>query len=296
MPKNFVLLGLAGYVAPKHLKAIKEVGGNLIAACDPHDSVGVIDSYFPECQFFTEFERFSRHCEELIYDGGKIDYVVICSPNYLHMAHCMFALRIGADAICEKPVVLNTRNLDKLIAMEKTSKNKIYPILQTRLHPKIIELKKWYACIDKPVKGRLVYNAPRGDWYKYSWKWDIKKSGGIGTNIGIHLIDLLAYMFGKDWRSLLIVKDPDLIEGTFSAPFAVIDFSLSIHRNSPQKRILQIEDKEIDFTKGFADLHPASYKAILAGNGFNLADTRTSILLCENIRYGIPGTAFRVCG
>lgn len=292
--KNFVLIGLAGYVAPKHLMSIKEVDGNLLAALDPHDSVGVVDSYFPDCQFFTEFERFSKFCETYINDIGKIDYVVVCSPNYLHMSHCIFALRIGADVICEKPVVLHYKNIMKLIEMEEKFGKRVYPILQTRYHPKITELKEWCKKLNNKAIGSLYYNTPRGDWYKYSWKSDVSKSGGLITNIGIHLVDLLVYMFGEKWDVFLYHKEPDFISGVLSSNYVDVDFILSIRRDADPVRILDIDGYKVDFTEGFSDLHPTSYKNIIEGNGFLLEDTKTSILICEEIRNGLPNTPISI--
>lgn len=294
MSKNYVILGVAGYVAPKHLKAIKETGGSLLAAMDVHDSVGVLDSYFPECQFFTEFERFSRYCETLVTEGTKIDYVSICSPNYLHMSHCMFALRIDANAICEKPIVLHERNLDKLIRVENDSIGSIYPILQTRLHPKIIELKNWPDTMPEFINGKLTYITSRGDWYKYSWKGDVKKSGGLITNIGVHLLDMLYFLFGKRWTIIIDKKEDDEVSGVLQSTDTNIEFYLSLRRDVPTRRVLQLDEIEIDFTKGFTELHTKSYSEILNGRGFDLETTRTSILMCETIRNGILGTPIRI--
>ena len=196
--KNFVIIGAAGYIAPKHLKAIKDTGNNLLAALDKHDSVGILDTYFPNADFFTEFERFDRHCEKLRRNGTPIDYVSVCSPNYLHDSHCRFGLRIGADVICEKPVVLNPWNVDALMEIEKETKHKVYSILQLRLHPAIISLRE--KILNRPpgkkYKVDLKYITARGNWYHSSWKGDIHKSGGIATNIGIHFFDILLWMFG----------------------------------------------------------------------------------------------------
>ncbi len=295
MSKNFVLLGLAGYVAPKHLKAIKNVGGKLLAAMDISDSVGIVDSYFPNCQFFTEFERFSRYCETLVAEGTKIDYVSICSPNYLHMSHCMFALRIGADAICEKPVVLHSKNLDKLLKIEMDSDNKIYPILQARLHPKIIELHKWCMLLNKPVKGKLTYVTSRGDWYKYSWKGDVKKSGGLITNIGIHLLDILALLFMGTWVAIIDKNTSNEVSGHLHSHISDIEFYLSLRRDVPVQRILEIDGKVMDFTEGFTELHTKSYEEIINGKGFELSTIKTSTAMCEAIRNGEINTPISIC-
>lgn len=294
MSKNFVLLGLAGYVAPKHLKAIKDTGGSLLAAMDVHDSVGILDSYFPECQFFTEFERFSRYCETSVTEGTKIDYISICSPNYLHMSHCMFALRVGANVICEKPIVLHERNLDKLLEIENNSIGSVYPILQTRLHPKIIELKDWCDNVNKSLIGKLTYVTSRGDWYKYSWKGDERKSGGLITNIGIHLLDMLYFLFGRKWTIVIRKKEEDEISGILQSQDVYIDFYLSLRRDVPIQRVLSLDGVEIDFTKGFTELHTKSYSEIINGRGFDLETARTSIRMCEAIRNGALGTPISI--
>lgn len=279
--KNYVLIGI-GYVSPKHLKAIKENNGNLIAALDPHDSVGILDSYFPECSFFTEFERLDRYCCKLIDSGTKIDYVSICSPNYLHDAHCRFALRLGADAICEKPLVLKERNLDQLKKIEEQTGSKVYTILQLRLNETLIKLRNDISKKDVKSNVNIRYITPRGRWYKYSWKGDISKSGGLHTNIGIHLFDLMSWIFGKNTFQVIYNKTEGTICGTLNYEKAVCNFYLSTNGDKPE-RIITIDNEEIEFSKGFTDLHTLSYKNILEGDGFGIEDTRESIRICEKI-------------
>ncbi len=196
--KNFALIGAAGFIAPRHLKAIKDTGNNLVAALDKFDSVGVIDSYFPDADFFTEFERFDRHIDKIKREGKKIDFVSICTPNYLHDSHIRFGLRHGADVICEKPLVLNPWNVDALLEIEKETGKNVYNIFQLRLHPSIIELKQRIANgpKDKIYEIDLTYITSRGNWYQTSWKGDVQKSGGIATNIGVHFYDMLGWVFG----------------------------------------------------------------------------------------------------
>jgi len=280
--KNFVIIGAAGFVAPKHMKAIKDVGGNLIAALDSHDSVGVLDSYFPDCQYFNEFERFDRYCSK----NGSIDYVSICSPNYLHDSHCRFALRIGANAICEKPLVLNERNLDGLLEMEQRYEKKINCILQLRLNKDLIELRdkiQKEEIVDHNPK--LIYYTPRGDWYKYSWKSNKEKSGGMISNIGIHLFDMLQWVYGEPIAyNIISIIDNDTIEGDLQCNNALIHFELSIDKHNEPIRILKLDGYSYSFTKGFTDLHTKSYKEILKGNGFGIEDVRPSIRICEKLR------------
>ncbi|HOI30205.1 MAG TPA: Gfo/Idh/MocA family oxidoreductase [Melioribacteraceae bacterium] len=298
--KNFALTGVAGYIAPRHLKAIKETGSNLVAALDPHDSVGILDQFFPDTAFFTEFERFDRHIEMLKRKESdfKLDYVSICSPNNLHDAHIRFALRVGADAICEKPLVLNPWNLDALEALEKEFQQKIYTVLQLRLHPSIIELKKNLLTKNhKPeTKHRvtLKYITSRGLWYNFSWKGDIQKSGGIATNIGIHFFDLLIWLFGDVEEFSLNLAMDNKMGGTLSLKNADVDWFLSIDpRDLPEEalknnkrtyRSIKIDGKEIEFTEGFTDLHTEVYKNVLSGGGFGINDSRPSIELVQKIR------------
>lgn len=294
--KNFALIGAAGYIAPRHMQAIKAVGGNLVAALDKHDSVGVLDSYFPDCDFFTEFERFDRHLDKLKRKGIKIDYVSICSPNYLHDSHIRFALRHGADAICEKPLVLNPWNIDALAEIEKETGRKIYTILQLRLHPSIIALR------EKILKGpknkvydvELTYITSRGHWYHHSWKGDVSKSGGIATNIGIHFFDMLIWVFGEVKESDVIELKDSKASGQLKLDRANVSWKLSVdYEDIPDKlkqggkrtyRSLKLEGEEVEFSDGFGDLHVRSYEEILKGNGNGLIDSFPSIYLTKRIR------------
>lgn len=312
--KNFALTGVAGYIAPRHLKAIKETGSNLVAALDPHDSVGILDQYFPDTAFFTEFERFDRHIEMLKRKESdfKLDYVSICSPNNLHDAHIRFALRVGADAICEKPLVLNPWNLDALELLEKEFGKKIYTVLQLRLHPSLIELKNNLLTKNQEPRTKnqeprtkdhepltkhrvtLKYITSRGLWYNFSWKGDIQKSGGISTNIGIHFFDLLIWLFGDVEEFSLNLTMDNKMGGTLSLKNADVDWFLSIDpRDLPEEalknnkrtyRSIQIDGKEIEFTEGFTDLHTEVYKNVLSGGGFGIQESRPSIELVQKIR------------
>ena len=277
---NFAIIGL-GYVAPKHLKAIKDVGGELIATLDPYDSVGVLDSFFPGCQYFKEFESFDRFCST-----AHVDYISICSPNYLHDAHCRFALRVGAHAICEKPLVLNERHLNGLLKLEEQYGKKINCIMQLRLNEELIQLRRDFVQDAWVVEDdpKLTYFTPRGDWYKYSWKSDERRSGGVGTNIGVHLFDLLQWLFG-DYKKVSVDKRNDEeIKGTIRFEAVQVHFHLSINKNNTPTRLLKIDNYECSFTNGFTDLHTKSYREILAGNGFGIEDVRPSIKLCEELR------------
>jgi len=294
--KNFALIGAAGYIAPRHLQAIKETGNNLVAALDKFDSVGIMDSYFPAADFFTEFERFDRHLDKLKRLGQKIDYVSICSPNYLHDSHIRFALRHHADAICEKPLVLNPWNVEALEEIEKETGKKVFTILQLRLHPSIIQLKREIESspADQVFDVELTYITSRGKWYHHSWKGDEAKSGGIATNIGIHFFDMLLWVFG-DVKSLKIDNtDPDKASGYLQLKRARVKWMLSINENDLPAdvrakgkrtfRSLKMSGKEVEFSDGFTDLHTKSYNEILAGRGFGLIDARPSIELAHEIR------------
>lgn len=294
--KNFVLIGAGGYIAPRHMKAIKDTGNNLIAALDKNDSVGILDSYFPEADFFTEFERFDRHIEKQKRKGIKTDFVSVCSPNYLHDSHIRFGLRVGANVICEKPIVLNPWNIDALAEIEKETGNKIFTILQLRLHPAIIELKEKIAAEPKEKKHliELDYITGRGHWYFASWKGDIQKSGGIATNIGIHFFDMLMWIFGDVKENIVTQHTKDTACGILTLEKATVKWRLSIDINTlPAKvraagkrtyRILNIDGNSFEFSEGFTDLHTKSYEEILAGNGFSLSETRRSIQLVHEIR------------
>jgi UDP-N-acetyl-2-amino-2-deoxyglucuronate dehydrogenase len=294
--KNFALIGVAGFIAPRHLKAIKETGNNLIAALDKFDQVGVLDSYFPHADFFTEFERFDRHIDKLKRQGIKIDYVSICTPNYLHDSHIRFALRHGADAICEKPLVLNPWNVDALAEIERETGRKVYTILQLRLHPSIIALRKKVqeGPKDKIYDVNLVYITSRGNWYNISWKGDVSKSGGIVANIGIHFFDMLTWVFGKVKSEEVTEMSETQASGFVELDFARVNWKLSIdYQQIPEEiratgkrtfRSLTMDGVEIEFSDGFTELHTNSYKGILEGNGFGLEDARSAIELTHRLR------------
>lgn len=294
--KNFVLIGAAGYIAPRHLKAIKDTGNDLLAALDKNDSVGILDSYFPNADFFTEFERFDRHCEKLRRNKIPIDYVSVCSPNYLHDAHVRFGLRTGADVICEKPVVLNPWNVDALMDIEKETGRKIYTVLQLRLHPAIIALREKIlkGPPGKKYKIDLKYITARGNWYQSSWKGDIHKSGGIATNIGIHFFDALLWIFGDVKENIVYQHAIDRASGKLDLAKAEVNWMLSIDGSQlPEEvqktgnrtyRSLIIDGEVVEFSDGFAELHTKSYEKILGGNGFILSETRSVIQLLHDIR------------
>lgn len=293
--KNFALTGVAGYIAPRHLEAIRDSGNRLVAAVDPHDSVGVLDSYFPDASFFTEVERFDRHLEKLrrIDTTSAVDYLSICSPNNLHDAHIRLALRIGADAICEKPLVLNPWNLDILQELEQEYGNRVWTLLQLRVHPSILALKeKLNDGQNRRHKVRLTYVTSRGLWYQYSWKGNIQQSGGIGTNIGIHFFDLLMWLFGKPDRSELYVRDQDRMGGFMELANADVEWYLSLDKNDIPNRVehqrtyrsITVDDEEIEFSGGFTDLHTRVYEQTLLGSGFGIDDARPSIKLVYDLR------------
>lgn len=294
--KKFALIGAAGYIAPRHMKAIKETGNTLVAALDKHDNVGILDSYFPEADFFTEFERFDRHLDKLKRKGEPVDFISICSPNYLHDAHIRYSLRYGADAICEKPLVLNPWNLDALIEMEKETTKKVFTILQLRLHPSIIALREKILAgpKDKRYQVDLRYITSRGNWYHSSWKGDITKSGGVATNIGIHFFDMLIWIFGDMKDVVVNTQDQEHASGTLELECASVNWFLSINSNHlPEAaaragkrtyRSLTMEGQEIEFSEGFTDLHTKSYEEILKGNGFTLQDAYPSIQVAFKLR------------
>ena len=294
---NFGLIGAAGYIAPRHMKAIKETDNNLIVSFDKNDSVGVLDSYFPKANFFTEFEQFDRHIEKLKNDNIKLDFVSICSPNQFHDAHIRSAFRWGANAICEKPVVLNPWNLDNLINMEKEMNKKVYNILQLRYHPSIIKLKEKIESESKNEKYDvdLTYITPRGNWYYSSWKGDINKSGGIATNIGIHFFDVLQWIFGDLKDNIVNLHTHDRASGYLEFSKARVRWFLSIDKNLlPKKkeinayRSIKLNGEEIEFSNVFHDLHTKSYQEILNGNGYSLKDCVNSIELAYKIRNSKP--------
>ncbi len=294
--KNFAIIGAGGYIAPRHMKAIKDTGNTLIAALDKHDSVGIMDSYFPEADFFTEFERFDRHLEKLKRQGNKTDFVSVCSPNYLHDAHIRFGLRIGASVICEKPVVLNPWNIDALMEIEKETGGEVFTILQLRLHPAIIALKEKIAAgpADKKYNINLQYITSRGHWYHTSWKGDIEKSGGIATNIGVHFFDMLLWVFGAVKESRVTEHTAQTASGVLELERADINWMLSIDANTlPDEakaagkrtfRTLTIDGEGFEFSDGFTELHTKSYEEILKGNGFRIKETKAAIELVHDIR------------
>jgi UDP-N-acetyl-2-amino-2-deoxyglucuronate dehydrogenase len=293
--KNFALIGAAGFIAPRHLKAIKETGNNLIAAVDKFDSVGIMDSYFPDCHFFTEFERFDRHIEKIKLKGTPLDYVSVCSPNYLHDAHIRFGLRQGATVICEKPIVLNPWNIDALLEKEKETGQRVYTILQLRLHPSIIALRDKVAASPTTFREMdLRYITSRGRWYHTSWKGEISKSGGIATNIGVHFFDMLCWIFGDVKSIEVLLHTSDTAEGILHFEHARVKWFLSINENTiPDEtraagkrtfRKITIDGDAFEFSEGFTDLHTRSYEEILKGNGFGLEDTRKSIEIVAAIR------------
>lgn len=295
--KNFALTGLAGYIAPRHLKAIQDTGNRLVAAVDPHDSVGIIDSYFPKASFFTEVERFDRHLEKIRREekGEAIDYMTICSPNNLHDAHIRLAMRVGADAICEKPLVLNPWNLDALQELEEEYGQRVWTILQLRVHPSLIELKKKIDAekSEKRHKIRLTYITSRGTWYHYSWKGNEEQSGGIGTNIGIHFFDMLMWLFGPAQDMELYIREKNRMGGFLELPNADVEWFLSLepedipnNADDSQRtfRSINVDGDDLEFSGGFTDLHTRVYEETLKGNGFGIDDARPSIELVHKLR------------
>jgi UDP-N-acetyl-2-amino-2-deoxyglucuronate dehydrogenase len=294
--KNFVLIGAGGYIAPKHLKAIKDTGNNLLAALDKNDSVGILDSYFPKADFFIEFERFDRHVEKLRRQGTSVDYVSVCSPNYLHDSHIRFGLRIGADVICEKPIVLNPWNVDALLDMEKETGKNVYTVLQLRLHPAILQLREKVLASkgDKKHIVKLEYITSRGNWYQTSWKGDINKSGGIATNIGLHFFDILLWIFGDVEKNEVHEHGDKTASGRLMLKRADVSWQLSIdseklpasvkEKGEKTFRCLNIDGEDIEFSNGFDQLHTISYEQVLAGKGVPLSETRKGIQLVHDIR------------
>jgi UDP-N-acetyl-2-amino-2-deoxyglucuronate dehydrogenase len=307
-PIDFALIGAAGYIAPRHMKAIKDTGNRLVCALDPYDGVGVMDSYFPNADFFIEPERFDRHLDKLRRMSltkqkqaqSKVDFVSICSPNYMHDSHIRLALRNDAHAICEKPLVLNPWNLDALSEIEQETGKKVFTILQLRLHPSIKALRDQ---IKMGPKGKvydldLTYITSRGNWYARSWKGDLSKSGGIATNIGVHFFDMLTWVFGKVTENVVHVMNDNKAGGLLRLKHANIRWFLSIDYNDIPAdvrkagkrtfRSLQMGDQEIEFSDGFTDLHTEMYREIIAGRGFGLADARQSINIVHHIRNNSP--------
>lgn len=294
---RFGLIGAAGFVAPRHMQALLETGQELMAAYDPYDGVGVIDRYFPDAHFFTEFERFDRHLDKRRRRGEALEYLSICSPNYLHDSHIRFGLRSGAHVVCEKPLVLNPWNLDAIEAMEHESERRVYSILQLRYHPAIQQLRKQIqsAPSDHVFKVRLTYLTARGRWYYASWKADESKSGGVATNLGIHFFDVLQYLFGTAKSSTLHLRSHDRASGVLELPRAEVQWFLSTDlRTLPEDlrnegwrtyRAMEVDEQQVDFSQGFEDLHTVSYQEILSGRGFGLEENRPAIELCHRIRH-----------
>lgn len=300
--KNFALIGAAGYIAPRHMQAIKATGNDLVAAMDPNDSVGIIDSHFPDADFFTEFERFDRHIDKLhrAKDSKRIDYISICSPNYLHDSHMRFGLRSGADVICEKPLVLNPWNIDGLQEIERDTGKKVNTILQLRVHPSIVALREKVRNSPRTTKHEvdLSYITSRGHWYLQSWKGDLKKSGGIATNIGVHFFDMLHFIFGELQDNVVHYSSDTKAAGYLEYENARARWFLSVdvadvpdaQRAAGQRtyRSITVDNEEIEFSGGFTDLHTRTYEEILAGRGYGLEANRTAITAVATIRNAQP--------
>lgn len=298
--KKFALVGAAGYIAPRHMRAIRDTGNTLVAAVDKNDSVGIIDSYFPDAAFFTEFERFDRHLEKIKRRDHAVDYLSICSPNYLHDAHIRFGLRYGADVICEKPIALNPWNIDALQEIEKENEGNIYNILQLRLHDSIKQVKKMVdeGPEDKIYDFDLTYQTSRGNWYYASWKGDEEKSGGIATNIGVHFFDMLGWIFGDVKANIVHLHTHDRAAGYLEFDKARVRWFLSINYDTlPEEikakdmrtyRSMTIDGEEIEFSEGFTELHTLSYQDVLDGGGFTLEDSRQAIQTVFDIRHAEP--------
>ena len=301
--KNFGLLGVGGYVAPRHLRAIAEPGNTLVAACDPNDSVGVMDSYFLDAKFFTEVERFARFLEKQRRksDAERVHYISVCSPNYLHDAHVRLALRVGAHAICEKPLVINPWNLEQLVELEAEGPGRVFSVLQLRLLPSLVALRERVAARSDRARVELSYVTRRGRWYQTSWKGDEAKSGGLPTNIGIHLFDLLLWIFGPAQRWEVHAARPDRWAGFLELEKADVSWLLSTRiedlpddvrdAGKPAFRSMPMDGEAIEFSPGFTDLHTRVYEDVLAGGGFGLEEARPSIDLCYRIRTTVETTA-----
>jgi UDP-N-acetyl-2-amino-2-deoxyglucuronate dehydrogenase len=276
------------------MRAIAETGGQLVVAYDPNDSVGILDSHFPDAEFFVEFERFDRHIDILRRRGQKVDFAAVCSPNYLHDAHCRFALRSDADVICEKPLVLNPEDIDGLSEIERETGRHVSTILQLRLHPAIIALRERFAKSNKRHKVEMTYVASRGNWYHASWKGDEAKAGGVATNIGVHFFDMLSHVFGSVSRNEAHLRQGERAAGSLECERADVSWFLSVDRNDlPDSvkgkkttyRSITVDDEEIEFSEGFTDLHTRSYEEILAGRGFGLNEVRPCIDIVSTFRH-----------
>jgi len=302
MTKRFAITGVAGYIAPRHLKAIKDTGNQLIAAMDPHDSVGILDQFFPQTKFFREFERFDRYLEKLrrLESEHQIDFISICSPNYLHDAHIRLALRNGANVICEKPLVLNPWNIDALKSLEEETGRRVFSVLQLRLHPTIIKLKEMQtqSPIRKKSQIRLTYITSRGPWYLHSWKGNHEQSGGLATNIGIHFFDMLTWIYGDIEHCELHVENRETIAGFLELERASVQWFLSISESSlPQTlaekgqrtyRSIEIDEQNLEFSGGFTDLHTEIYRSAIDGNGFGIEENRSAIEIVSSLRNMSP--------
>lgn len=298
--KNFALIGVGGYVAPRHLKAIKETGNRLVSAYDKSDSVGIMDSYFPEAAFFTEQELFDRHNSLLKSRGEALDFVSVCTPNYLHDAHTRYGLRLGADVICEKPVVLNPWNIDGLERVEQETSHRAYTILQLRLHPSVVALRNKIlnGPADKTYDIDLTYITSRGNWYYASWKGDIHKSGGVATNIGVHFYDMLSWIFGNVTKNIVHIASHDRVAGYLELQRARVRYFLSINSDTLPPEALQqgkrtfraiyVDGEEFEFSDGFTELHTKSYEEILSGHGFRIGEARECIQTVHDIRNAQP--------
>lgn len=298
--KIFALIGVGGYVAPRHLKAIKETGNRLVSAYDKSDSVGIMDSYFPEAAFFTEQELFDRHNSLLKSRGEALDFVSVCTPNYLHDAHTRYGLRLGADVICEKPVVLNPWNIDGLERVEQETSHRAYTILQLRLHPSVVALRNKIlnGPADKTYDIDLTYITSRGNWYYASWKGDIHKSGGVATNIGVHFYDMLSWIFGKVTKNVVHIASHDRVAGYLELQRARVRYFLSINSDTLPPEALQqgkrtfraiyVDGEEFEFSDGFTELHTKSYEEILSGHGFRIGEARECIQTVHDIRNAQP--------
>jgi len=296
MTKHFALIGAAGFVAPRHMAAIKTTGNNLVAALDLSDSVGIIDTHFPDADFFTEFERFDRHLDKLRRKGQSIDFLSVCSPNYLHDAHSRFGLRIGADVICEKPLVLNSWNIDGLKEIERDTGKRVYCILQLRLHPVIIALREEMRSASKidKIDVNLTYITGRGRWYHASWKGNVQKSGGVATNIGVHFFDMLTWVFGDVESNVVHMHNDDAAAGYLELERARVSWFLSTNvdhvpaqaraAGKRTHRSISVRGREIEFSEGFTDLHTESYRGVLSGEGFGVEDARRSIEVVQAVR------------
>ncbi|MBR0938023.1 Gfo/Idh/MocA family protein [Bradyrhizobium jicamae] len=292
--KTYALIGAAGYIAPRHMRAMAETGGTLAVAYDPNDSVGIMDSHFPDAEFFTEFELFDRHVDNLKRRGGMIDFMSICSPNYLHEAHCRFALRSGSNAICEKPLTLEPKDIDGLVEIERDTGRRVSTILQLRLHPAIVALRERFAKSNRRHKVELTYITSRGRWYYNSWKGSEVKSGGVATNIGVHFFDMLSFVFGTVSRSEAHLREAEKAAGSLECERADISWFLSLDRNDLPDgvkgkkttfRSITVDGKEVEFSEGFTDLHTRSYQEIVAGRGFGLDEVRPSIDIVSTFRH-----------